>query len=120
MQESGEEEENIHVPKRRRGHTAFGITPSCRLVRQEGFEPPTLSLEGSCSVRLSYWRAVCLLTEHFIQGISREINRDDIPLMEEYTGLIYFFPNRTGGSVPDGKSFFQEFVAHVVGSAPVF
>ncbi len=26
------------------------------LVRQEGFEPPTYCLEGSCSILLSYWR----------------------------------------------------------------
>ena len=27
------------------------------MVRQEGFEPPAHCLEGSCSIRLSYWRA---------------------------------------------------------------
>ena len=26
------------------------------LARQEGFEPPAYCLEGSCSIRLSYWR----------------------------------------------------------------
>ena len=26
------------------------------LARQEGFEPPTYCLEGSCSIQLSYWR----------------------------------------------------------------
>ncbi len=26
------------------------------LARQEGFEPPTYCLEGSCSILLSYWR----------------------------------------------------------------
>ncbi len=26
------------------------------MVRQEGFEPPAYCLEGSCSIRLSYWR----------------------------------------------------------------
>ena len=25
-------------------------------ARQEGFEPPTYCLEGSCSILLSYWR----------------------------------------------------------------
>ena len=25
-------------------------------MRQEGFEPPTRSLEGCCSIHLSYWR----------------------------------------------------------------
>jgi hypothetical protein len=26
------------------------------LMRQEGIEPPTRSLEGCCSIQLSYWR----------------------------------------------------------------
>ena len=29
------------------------------LARQEGFEPPTYCLEGSCSILLSYWRIYC-------------------------------------------------------------
>ena len=29
-----------------------------RLVRQEGFEPPTYDLEGRCSIHLSYWRSM--------------------------------------------------------------
>ena len=29
-----------------------------RPVRQEGFEPPTHSLEGCCSIHLSYWRFI--------------------------------------------------------------
>ena len=34
------------------------------LARQEGFEPPTYCLEGSCSILLSYWRisAPCSLS----------------------------------------------------------
>ena len=27
-----------------------------RVVRQKGLEPPTYCLEGSCSIRMSYWR----------------------------------------------------------------
>ena len=26
------------------------------VARQEGLEPPTYCLEGSCSIRMSYWR----------------------------------------------------------------
>ncbi len=29
---------------------------SKKLARQEGLEPPTYCLEGSCSIQLSYWR----------------------------------------------------------------
>ena len=29
-----------------------------RMTRQEGIEPPTHSLEGCCSIQLSYWRFV--------------------------------------------------------------
>ena len=35
-----------------------GLLPT--LARQEGFEPPTYCLEGSCSILLSYWRIVSL------------------------------------------------------------
>lgn len=36
----------------------FESLAMCRkkLARQEGFEPPAYCLEGSCSIRLSYWR----------------------------------------------------------------
>ena len=30
------------------------------MARQEGFEPPTYCLEGSCSILLSYWRIYVL------------------------------------------------------------
>ena len=30
--------------------------PTSVVARQEGIEPPTHSLEGCCSIRLSYWR----------------------------------------------------------------
>ena len=29
------------------------------MARQEGLEPPTYGLEGSCSIQLSYWRTFC-------------------------------------------------------------
>src|SRR5215208_737929 len=32
------------------------MTPVRKLTRQEGIEPPTHSLEGCCSIQLSYWR----------------------------------------------------------------
>ena len=30
----------------------------CQAVRQEGVEPPTHCLEGSCSIQLSYWHII--------------------------------------------------------------
>ena len=38
---------------------AFDCSSSCggqKMARQEGLEPPTYCLEGSCSIQLSYWR----------------------------------------------------------------
>ena len=35
------------------------------LARQEGFEPPTYCLEGSCSILLSYWRIS--RSNHFLE-----------------------------------------------------
>ena len=29
-----------------------------KMARQEGLEPPTYCLEGSCSIRMSYWRTI--------------------------------------------------------------
>ena len=31
------------------------------MARPEGFEPPTLCLEGRCSIRLSYGRVTCFV-----------------------------------------------------------
>ena len=32
-----------------------GDQPAFLLASQEGLEPPTPNLEGSCSIRMSYW-----------------------------------------------------------------
>ena len=32
------------------------LSRQINLARQEGLEPPTYCLEGSCSIQLSYWR----------------------------------------------------------------
>ena len=39
------------IKTRRRQYTVCG-----ELARQKGFEPPTPSLGGRCSIQLSYWR----------------------------------------------------------------
>jgi hypothetical protein len=35
------------------------------MARQEGFEPPTYCLEGSCSILLSYWRMILIYYKAF-------------------------------------------------------
>ncbi len=34
---------------------AFDMLAKDLLASQEGLEPPTPNLEGSCSIRMSYW-----------------------------------------------------------------
>ena len=36
-----------------------------KVARPEGLEPPTLCLEGRCSIQLSYGRTVTLILGHF-------------------------------------------------------
>ena len=48
-----------HQIKKYRGkseETKNKIRKESEMARQEGFEPPAYCLEGSCSIRLSYWR----------------------------------------------------------------
>jgi hypothetical protein len=42
--------------KNKKGYRREVCNPSRILVRQEGLEPPTLGLEGRCSIQLSYCR----------------------------------------------------------------
>ena len=56
------------------------------MVRQEGLEPPALSLEGSCSVQLSYWRMIYSNLNENVTGIRREIN-----LHNENSAVQMFF-----------------------------
>ena len=49
-----------HVPPQKSEPKAndfwIGGAKALLLARQEGLEPPTYCLEGSCSIQLSYWR----------------------------------------------------------------
>ena len=55
------------TPRRKNGSNSFtsvlpqlsGCKAGRRMARPEGFEPPTLCLEGRRSIRLSYGRTVC-------------------------------------------------------------
>ena len=38
-------------------------------MRQEGFEPPTHSSEGCCSIQLSYWRKHDVLLVSFLLSV---------------------------------------------------
>lgn len=50
------------------------------MVRQEGIEPPTRSLEGCCSIQLSYWRACLGLTGYGRRGL-QTIALPSLPLL---------------------------------------
>ena len=55
------------------------------LARQEGLEPPAYCLEGSCSIRLSYWRIVR------VAGAG-EGNRTLVPSLEGWYSTIELHP----------------------------
>ncbi len=56
----------------------------CALARQEGFEPPTYCLEGSCSILLSYWR----------------VYNNPAPIMERVMGIEPTYPAWKAGVLP--------------------
>ena len=51
------------------------------MVRQEGFEPPAYCLEGSCSIRLSYWR-ISIPTNPFEENGAGDGNRTHVFSLE--------------------------------------
>ena len=53
------------------------------LARQEGLEPPTYCLEGSCSIQLSYWR---------ISGGAGDGNRTRVSSLEGWCSTIELHP----------------------------
>src|ERR687895_704238 len=55
------------------------------MVRQEGFEPPTHSLEGCCSIHLSYWRFVTWREDHLVIPRSRSRSEVGAPGFEPGT-----------------------------------
>ena len=69
--------------KNNRKTTETTLPRPLREARQEGVEPPTHSLEGCCSIHLSYWRftASCSLLQHLTPATagpkSRQSGRPD-------------------------------------------
>ena len=63
------------------------LTFHCRLkgglARQEGLEPPTYCLEGSCSIQLSYWR---------ISNGAGDGNRTRVSSLEGWCSTIELHP----------------------------
>ena len=64
------------------------------LARQEGFEPPTYCLEGSCSILLSYWRVYNNPAP--INGAG-DGNRTHVSSLEGWCSTIELHPH---GSLP--------------------
>ena len=58
------------------------------LARQEGFEPPTYCLEGSCSILLSYWRRSQLKEYGAGDG-----NRTHVSSLEGWCSTIELHPH---------------------------
>ncbi len=62
------------------------------MARQEGFEPPTYCLEGSCSILLSYWRVSSR------EGLS--LLRKLLPPVERMMGIEPTYPAWKAGVLP--------------------
>ena len=60
------------------------------LARQEGLEPPTYCLEGSCSIRLSYWR--------IIDGAG-DGNRTRVSSLEGWCSTIELHPHSSASRI---------------------
>ncbi len=60
------------------------------LARQEGFEPPTYCLEGSCSILLSYWRICAVPTRSCGAG---DGNRTHVSSLEGWCSTIELHPH---------------------------
>ena len=67
------------------------------MARQEGFEPPTYCLEGSCSILLSYWRIYKTLPAHLRRVGAGDGNRTHVSSLEGWCSTIELHPQ--GGSI---------------------
>ena len=76
------------------------------LARQEGFEPPTYCLEGSCSILLSYWR----ISQPRSNGAG-DGNRTHVSSLEGWCSTIELHPH--------GQSFSATKLYHIVGPVSI-
>ena len=68
-------------------HILFPTAQRPPLARQEGLEPPTYCLEGSCSIQLSYWRIFfrVILRSAATKNLPQRLTRSFAPLrMTQY------------------------------------
>lgn len=63
-----------------------------KMVRPEGFEPPTIRLEGGCSIRLSYGRMEGVNRKE--NGRGREIRTPDILLPKQARYQTALYPDK--------------------------
>ena len=85
------------------GNAAFGFRPEAEwseflltMARQEGFEPPTYCLEGSCSILLSYWRRSDCPAQQ-----ARRKREERLPrTMERVMGIEPTYPAWKAGVLP--------------------
>ena len=77
-------------PRTARGDDS-GALDFCELARPAGLEPAAPSLEGSCSIHLSYGRVVSMVDErrtpHAPPGLALQKNRSFRPALVESTPL---------------------------------
>ena len=69
--------------------------PDLTVARQEGFEPPTYCLEGSCSILLSYWRRSADPTAQRrpVQAGAGDGNRTHVSSLEGWCSTIELHPH---------------------------
>ncbi len=75
----------------------FGFASA--LARQEGFEPPTYCLEGSCSILLSYWRVSMPPAQHRVSP-KQSPAQGLVPKLERVMGIEPTYPAWKAGVLP--------------------
>ena len=71
-----------------------------KVARQEGLEPPTYCLEGSCSIQLSYWRML------------------HCRVRQDALALRWRFPQKAQSIFPTNSALFARKMERVMGIEP--